>query len=1133
MAEAARVLGDLASFTPHEKLTKVQERVIPSVLNECDNIIVSAPTGSGKTLILEVAILKMFRHRLTTAAKDSGMMHVPDQTNTKAVYVCPIKALAQEKFDHWTTIFPSLLVVIETGDQERERGISANSFTSICRADIIITTPERWDSITRRWKEKNVFEVVNTVSLLLLDEIHTVHEERGAALEAIVSRMKTIKAATERNTQPTRIVAISGTLPNIDDLAAWLGVPPQMTFSFSPEDRPVPLTTRVIPFQNDSNNSFAFDRFLSFKIFNLVREYADGRPTIIFCSTRKQAVSSALHLVQDIREAAAKNGCMSELEPSAEVTAMASKINDRQLRTSALLGIAFHHAALSPDDRRIVERMFRQQFIAVVCTTTTLSMGVNLPAHLVIVKGTTFYNHGATVDMPISEVAQMCGRAGRPGLDDHGIALILTTASKQHIYGGLVTGKATLTTVESQLHLHIIEHVNAEIALRTIHTVSCAMEWAMTTFFWLRLQKNPKYYGLSFASKEDEIKFDHLKYIELLINKAIKALQEAGCATLSNDSNDNSVRIESTSIGRSMSRLYISFGTVTHCNTSVRAKLSATSLHVERFSLSDVLQLLSQCEEFSDIRLRQGDKGVLNNLNKEVKYPLKNGFKGGREVREDWHKVYLLIQAHVMGHHLSDMSLRNDMFRLLSSVQRTGWFLRDYAATTACCSLVIGSELLKRSLEKKVWGDSHLLKQLTGVTDEMTRKLIDGGIQTFSQLSSLAPHKIEALCSKPPPFGSLLLREVTDIPTVDVSLEEFKVPRSSFKLKIFFSSMLHEQNRAGRSSNSALFPEDRCIFQLIVGDSSDHILLVRTVSLAVRSKQAFDFTFSGGSGYPISICLLARDVVGIDHRSVVQHSGSSQNLSSNEKKNETESKTMKKSQEQKETVKFSPTKQSVMQLYLNLRTELKLRLQLGPRSSVPITALSKLRLMELREPKYFTVTLRSTVLEGLVRYGGLKLLQKGLCCRETIMSSLMMCISRSHSHALKLLASDHILTSPSDYPAVQSITVPIEGMTRNMPLQETVITRILFKPHQGIMHLYVINTALLHHRSIRMDILSSNAALILRSPLFLHLFTISHAKGRWILIGGNLNLHLCIRIIGPTRMIPASSSFLGFHLIGY
>ncbi|GET91474.1 dead/DEAH box helicase-like protein, putative [Leishmania tarentolae] len=893
---AAKCLGELLHFIPHPCFTKVQEAVIPALFTNDRNCLVAAPTGSGKTVLLEVAMLRLFRSALASGNEAGAGTTEEDgrspssagpvqQRKRRAVYICPIKALANEKYEQWRAQFPTLTVVIETGDQQQHQvdqveRISATApatgdargrdglenMASVSQADILVTTPERWDSITRRWKEKEVMTIVNSVGLLLLDEVHTVQEERGAAMEAIVSRFKVIQASSSSMhphsatvTTATRIIAISGTLPNTQDLAEWLEVSPEMTFAFSPSDRPVPLTIRVIGYAHDSPNPFAFHRFLSFKIFGLMQQYSQGRPTLVFCASRKETTSSAQRIAEDIRDAAARRGESPRLQPSAEAEQLIQQASDKQLRTCLMMGVGFHHAAMAKEDRQLVERLFREQYIAVVCSTTTLALGVNLPAHLVLIKGTTFFSSGRYQDMPISEVMQMCGRAGRPGYDTHGMAVVLTMQRSVHLYETLASGAVTLTCVESHLHRHMIEHVNAEVALRTIHSFPSAMEWLKTTFFWIRLRKCPPHYGLEFVNRADELEFNAEAFVETLMERVLRVLIEEGCVRLSHldtmvpsvareTSAPGSTRVteditrpfvvfEATRLGRAMSRMYILFDTVCTLNARLRDRGTAgakgdalsndsgadacagareanvnittgtdsmstievhehscakmdTSLEgsqsyrsaadatvsshmrsIMPFNLREVLQLLCHCQELVEVHLRQGDRGPLNELNKKVKYPLHSGRRGGREVREDWQKAYVLIQVHIGLLPLTEVSLRNDSLRLWSVVPRVSRFMEEYAwAATTSYSLATHANLLARCIERRVWPDGLVLRQLKHVSDSVAKSLLRGGYSTFESLAGVDPRQLEVLCGRLPPFGSQVLSEVQRLPRISLGI---------------------------------------------------------------------------------------------------------------------------------------------------------------------------------------------------------------------------------------------------------------------------------------------------------------------------------------------------------------------------
>ena len=223
---------------PYNPFNAVQSRCFDVVYRSDDNFVLAAPTGSGKTAILELAIC-----RLLSA-------HVNSQF--KIVYQAPTKALCAERQRDWERKFAPLdLRCAElTGDTDQTH------LRSVQNANVIITTPEKWDSVTRRWKDHG--KLMELVKLFLIDEVHILNDTRGATLEAVVSRMKTVSS-------DVRFVALSATIPNLGDVAQWLGrkgsstgLPAQQE-RFGDEFRPVRLQKHVSGYKNNSND-FAFDK---------------------------------------------------------------------------------------------------------------------------------------------------------------------------------------------------------------------------------------------------------------------------------------------------------------------------------------------------------------------------------------------------------------------------------------------------------------------------------------------------------------------------------------------------------------------------------------------------------------------------------------------------------------------------------------------------------------------------------------------------------------------------------------------------------------------------------------------------------------------------------------------------------
>lgn len=221
----------------------VQSKCFQSVYKCDDNVVLAAPTGSGKTVVMELAIC-----RLLNTLKDEQF---------KVVYQAPTKSLCSERFRDWSRKFQTLgLQCAElTGDTDH------NQLKNVQNSQIIITTPEKWDSMTRKWKDHA--RLMQLVKLFLIDEVHTLKEARGATLEAVVSRMKTIGSNV-------RFVALSATIPNSEDIAAWLGrnatsqhVPAHREH-FGEEFRPVKLQKFVYGHQSNGND-FAFDKLLNSK----------------------------------------------------------------------------------------------------------------------------------------------------------------------------------------------------------------------------------------------------------------------------------------------------------------------------------------------------------------------------------------------------------------------------------------------------------------------------------------------------------------------------------------------------------------------------------------------------------------------------------------------------------------------------------------------------------------------------------------------------------------------------------------------------------------------------------------------------------------------------------------------------
>ncbi|KAJ8934566.1 hypothetical protein NQ318_017265 [Aromia moschata] len=348
---------DLYPFT---HFNAVQSQVFHSCYYTDTPIILGAPTGSGKTIVAELCVLRQFRQ----------------DPKLKVVYIAPMKALVRERVLDWTKKFSKISkkVVEVTGD------ITPRS-EFIRSANIIITTPEKWDAMSRNWMEK---DFVKDVGLMIIDEIHLLGEDRGPVLEVIVSRMNYINFKTKRS---VRVVGLSTAMANPGDLAYWLSADKRGIFNFSSAVRPVPLEIHL--------QGFAVKHYcprmaaMNKSVYQAICQYAPESSALIFVSSRKQTRITGYELVKFL---VSDNNPQKWLHCDAsELDRIKLRLIDQDLAQLLNFGIGMHHAALADSDRSIVEQLYVNQKIQVLIATATLAWGVNFPARLVVVKGTEYF----------------------------------------------------------------------------------------------------------------------------------------------------------------------------------------------------------------------------------------------------------------------------------------------------------------------------------------------------------------------------------------------------------------------------------------------------------------------------------------------------------------------------------------------------------------------------------------------------------------------------------------------------------------------------------------------------------------------------------------------------------------------
>jgi len=372
------------------------------------NVVVCVPTASGKTLIAEIAMVQRI------------LEYKSFQKPKKALYLCPLKALASEKYQEFRKRWASVGIRVgySIGD------VDTYDYR-VFQNDIIVMTNEKADSLLRSKPEQ-----IKDIGILVSDEIHLINDnDRGVTLEILLTRILNINKTIQ-------IIGLSATISNASELAVWLKAE-----LIKSDWRPVQLKEG---YYNDkeiiySNNEIKPIKYTSKEpVFNLVSDVLDdGGQCLVFLNTRKNAESQAEKLSTMLKTRFKQNE-LDELNDIADIFMQISNPADVTKETKFLIqllkhGVAFHHAGLTQEQRTFIEDNFRKGRIKVLTATPTLAAGVNTPARRVIIKSLYRYDKdgGGMVKIPIIEYKQMSGRAGRPGYDPYGDSIIVGSNSKQ------------------------------------------------------------------------------------------------------------------------------------------------------------------------------------------------------------------------------------------------------------------------------------------------------------------------------------------------------------------------------------------------------------------------------------------------------------------------------------------------------------------------------------------------------------------------------------------------------------------------------------------------------------------------------------------------------------------------------
>ncbi len=647
---------------PYRSFNRMQSIAVPVLLRSDGNTVVSAPTASGKTVLAEAAMAKEL------ARPDHG----------KVLFIAPLRALTNEKEAEWKRVLSGigLRVYVVTGERELYPSEAKT-------ADVIITTPEKWDSATRKYMQER-FAFVRDVALVVVDEVHLLDSDsRGGTLEAVISRMRRISAVYGKK---LRIVALSGTMPNIGDVARWLDAPPENVLEFDGSYRPIELETDVLPYYPKANDFY--NKYVRlYRAFDLIKnELGDGHQALIFVSTRQDTQQAADKLCEIVKKS---YPYMLQLPEAIRLQELKNKATNYSLKKCLPCGIAFHHAGLSADDRALIESGFKEGAIRILVSTSTLAWGVNLPARVVVVRDIEIYDPiQGNKDISAIDLLQMLGRAGRPGYDTVGKGYVIVPQDRVGEYKALLrNGKA----IESMLKHSLEEHLNAEISVGMVKTARDAAEWLKTTFYYVRTKSSPK-------------------DIEALASARIKYLVRNGFVK-----EDGGV-LSPMPLGTITSDYYLKLET---------ALLFRECAMKGSLGTDDVLDIIAKAAEFSDVVARPGEASSLK----------AHGIEPGGMA-----KVRAIL-AGLIGRTLPDelksdaWAIKQNASRLLSAFSR---FCEEFSGETLSRKV----KMVSLQLDKGIPEEAIELASIEGVGERSLEMLMKGGIRSLRDAADKKPEDL-------------------------------------------------------------------------------------------------------------------------------------------------------------------------------------------------------------------------------------------------------------------------------------------------------------------------------------------------------------------------------------------------------
>ncbi|XP_002030655.2 putative U5 small nuclear ribonucleoprotein 200 kDa helicase [Drosophila sechellia] len=791
----------------------IQTQVFNAVYNSDENVFVGAPTGSGKMTIAEFAIMRLF----TT------------QSDARCVYLVSEEALADLVFADWHSKFGSLDIKVV-----KLTGETGTDLKLIAKGQLVITTADKWDVLSRRWKQRKNVQLVN---LFIVDELQLVGGEEGPVLEIVCSRMRYISSQIEKQ---IRIVALSASLTDARDVAQWLGCNPNATFNFHPSVRPIPLELHIQGY-NVTHNATRIAT-MSKPVYNAILKYSAHKPVIVFVSSRKQARLTAI----DVLTYAA-----SDLQPNRffhaeeeDIKPFLERMTDKTLKETLAQGVAYLHEGLSASDHRLVEQLFDSGAVQVAVVSRDLCWGMSISAHLVIIMDTQFYNgkNHSYEDYPITDVLQMIGRANRPNEDADAKCVLMCQSSKKDFFKKFINEPLP---IESHLDHRMHDHFNAEVVTKTIENKQDAVDYLTWTFLYRRLTQNPNYYNLQGVTHR------HLSdHLSELVENTLSDLEQSKCISVEDDMDTLPLNL-----GMIAAYYYINYTTIELFSLSLNSKTKVRGL----------LEIISSAAEYEDVVVRHHEEQVLRTLSQRLPNKLTGPNETAPKFNDPHIKTNLLLQAHLSRLQLGP-ELQGDTEQILSKAIRLIQACVDVLSSNGWLSPAVAAMELAQMVTQAMWSKDSYLKQLPHFSPEIVKRCTEKKIETVFDIMELEDEDRTRLLQLSDLQMADVARFCNRYPNIELNYEVVDKDRINSGSTVNVVVQLEREDEVTGPVIAPFFPQKREEgWWVVIGDPKTNSLLsIKRLTLQQKAKVKLDFVAPSPGKHDYTLYYMSDSYLGCD-----------------------------------------------------------------------------------------------------------------------------------------------------------------------------------------------------------------------------------------------------------------------------